>query len=508
VTPRRRAIGAAALLVVLTLGTRLGGQNPPPTPLRLITPQGSRPLATLIVNEIEMVALDELAAVFPIAVRDDASARAITVTWQRKTVVLPQDQPLASVSGRLVSLPVPPARIGGHWFVPIDVIPRALALVAEGRLELRKASRLVIAGPVRVPRVVVRHELPGPQARVTFEISPPTPHTVLQQEGRLLIRFDADLLDVALPTFTSQGLVQAIRTEPPVSVVLELGPRFASFRASDVPVDATNARLVIDISGSAEPSPTTESPVPVTPETPVLPLPGSAVRVIVLDPGHGGQDTGARGAKGTLEKDVALAVARRTKAALESRFVGRVLLTRDDDRLLGTDERASMANNNKADLFVSLHVSASLRTTLAGAQVFYLAVERAAAATPDQIGPPAATPMPVFGGGTRDIDVIAWEQAQVRYVDQSAVFARVMSEQLRGVAPLSRRSLQQAPLRVLVGANMPAILVEVGYVTNPSQATQLANGDFQARLAQAIAEGIARYDASRQTAAPATGAGR
>ena len=491
-THRRRAIGAAALLVALAFGSSVVGQNPPPTPFKLITPQGSRPLATLVVNDTEMVALDELAAVFPITVREEAAARVITVTWKGRTVVLTLDQSLASVSGRLVSLPAAPSRVGGKWFVPIEFIPRALALVADGRLELRKPSRLVIAGTVRVPRVLVRHEVPGAQARVTFEIGPPTPHTVVQQEGRLLVRFDADALDLTLPTFTSQGFVQSIRFEPPTTVALDLGPRFGTFRASDVAVDANTARLVIDVFGSAEP-PTTEAPPPSPPvETPGLPQPASAVRVIVLDPGHGGSDKGARGAKGTLEKDVTLAIARRAKAALESRVAGRVLLTREDDRTLGTDERASMANNNKADLFVSVHAAASQRSALSGAQVFYLGVERASAPG-DQPQPASGLPMPVFGGGTRDIDVIPWEQAQVRYIDQSAVLARVASEQFRTVTTMSPRAVQQAPLRVLVGANMPAILVEVGYLSSPREDRLLNQGYYQSRAARGLCEGVLRY---------------
>ncbi len=246
----RRAARRVPLLCALAaavLTVAIEGQSPPPMPLRLMTPAGTRPLATLVVNDVEYVALDELAAVFPIAIRDDAAAHSITVTWRGgRTAALTPDQSLASVGGRLVSLPAAPVRIGGKWFVPIEFVPRALALVAVGRLELRKPSRLLIAGDVRLPRVSVRHEVTGSDARVTLDISPPTPHTVVQEQGRLVVRFDADGVDAAIPPIASQGFVQAIHpADTGAGIVLELGPRFASFRASDVPGDATTARLVV-----------------------------------------------------------------------------------------------------------------------------------------------------------------------------------------------------------------------------------------------------------------------
>src|SRR4029079_17821506 len=109
---------------------------------------------------------------------------------------------------------------------------------------------------------------------------------------------------------------------------------------------------------------------------PLLDLPpAGGLRAIVIDPGHGGDDTGAKGAQGTLEKNVTLTVARRLKAALEARLGVRVLLTRDGDQAVAPDQRAALANNNKADLFISLHANASLRPGVSGVEVFYLSLE-------------------------------------------------------------------------------------------------------------------------------------
>jgi N-acetylmuramoyl-L-alanine amidase len=509
VIARRAALGTAAALMLLGAGSVVVGQSPPSRPLHLLSAQGSRPLPSLVVNDVEMVALDELAAVFPLTIRDDTAARAIAVTWQGKTAVLTSDQALASIEGRLVSLPVPPVRIGGKWFVPVEFIGRVLPAIGNMRLELRKASRLVIAGDLRVPRVILREDVPGPQARLTFDVAPPTPHTIVQEESRLLVRFDADALDTTLPAIAANGLVQSVRAESQTTLAIELGPRFGSFRASDVPGDASTARLVIDVFPAAgtAPPPTAAAPVPATPAIPALPGPTTGVRVIVIDPGHGGDDGGAHGKKGTLEKDVTLSVARRIKAALESRIGARVLLTRDDDRTISQDDRAAFANNNKGDLFVSLHAGGSSVADRSGASVFYLSV---ADHGPEAPAPSAGIAMPVFGGGTREIDVIPWQMAQALHVDDSASFGRRVEAELKSAVPMSPKPLQAASLRVLVGANMPAVAVEMGYLTNPGQEDALASGGFQARIAQALANAIVQFDSAMRSLIPqpAPGAGR
>jgi N-acetylmuramoyl-L-alanine amidase len=189
---------------------------------------------------------------------------------------------------------------------------------------------------------------------------------------------------------------------------------------------------------------------------------------------------------------VTLAIARRLKAAIETRLGTRVLLTRDGDQTVGLDQRASLANNNKADLFLSLHANASVRPAVAGAEVFYLnlegygeAAQRAAQAPRDVL--------PVLGGGTRDIEMIPWELAQARYIGQSAAFAQALEGALRERVPMSTRALQQAPFRVLVGANMPAALVELGFLSNTQQEQQLLADDHQNALVQALVEAIVRF---------------
>jgi len=277
-------------------------------------------------------------------------------------------------------------------------------------------------------------------------------------------------------------------------VTVDLGPRFGSFKASDLPAERGGGRLVIDIFGPAGETP---PPAPVEP----LPLPEFAptgpLHTIVIDPGHGGDELGARGPGGTLEKDVALSVARRLKSVIEGRFGIRTLLTRDADRTIGLDERAAVANNNKADLFISLHANASIRPSSSGAEVFYLSLTEYGEEA-QRIARGESESLPVFGGGTREIEVILWEMAQARYIERSAEFAALVEASLRARVPMSPTAIQQAPFRVLVGANMPAVLVEIGFLTNAAEERALAGDERQSAIVQALVDAIVRFREARK----------
>ena len=444
-----------------------------------------------------MFALDDLAKLFNVVVREDAAAGGLTVTAGTQTIALTAGQSLASLNGRLISLAAAPVREGRTWYVPIDFVSRALAPALGGRVDFRRPSRLIIVGDIRAPRVVGRMEPLGSLARLTLDIAPATPHTVVQEGTRLTIRFEADMLDAALPATTSPDLVLNVRPgEGPASVAIDLGPRFASFRTTDTPGDRGASRLVIDVvaqTTDAQPTPT-PTPTPAPPETPPLVdlAPSGGLRAIVIDAGHGGDEPGAKGPNGALEKQITLNVARKLKAALEGRLGLRVILTRDGDTTIGLDERAAVANNNKADLFVSLHANAAPRTATSGAEVFYLSLDEYGDAA-ERVAHTDSDALPVFGGGTRDIELVLWDMAQARYIHESAALAQTVETSLRQRVPMSPRAMQQAPLRVLVGANMPAVLVEMGFITNPAQEKQLQSDDFQNLIVQALVESITRF---------------
>jgi N-acetylmuramoyl-L-alanine amidase len=489
--------------LLLALGSIAAQAPTSPSPYSVLSREGRRPLTARMMGAQEMVPLDELAKLFDLTLREDALAGGLAVIARSQTIVLTPGQSLASVGGRLISLPAAPVREGRSWFVPLDFISRALAPSLGTRIEVRRPSRLILVGDIRVPHVTGTTEIVGPLVRITLDVAPQTPHTVAQDGPRLVIKFDADGLDATLPAVSTPDLIQGIRIgDGPASIVIDLGTRFGSYRASDSPGERGAGRIVLDVVALATTTPPaagTPSPLPpvapptTTPEPPLPDLvPSSGLRTIVVDAGHGGTEDGAHGPVGTLEKNVTLSVARKLKAALEAKLGVRVILTRDSDATVGLDERAALANNNKADLFVSLHANASVRGSAAGAEVFYLSLDEYGDQA-QRIAKGETESLPVFGGGVRDIEVILWEMAQARYIEASSTLAQAIEGSLRERVPMSPRAIQQAPFRVLVGANMPAVLVEMGFITNADQEKQLASDAFQGAVVEALVNGVVRY---------------
>lgn len=463
-------------------------QTAQPPALSLLSKDGRRALPIALVGDQELVALDDLAAAFQLTVREE-SLGAVTVSYKGKTIVLTPDQALASVSGRLVSLPAPAARNGRRWLVPVEFISRALSLIYDMRLDLRKRSRLLVIGDLRVPRITVRYDPLGASGRLTIDATPRATATVTQEAEHLTITFDADALDAPNPPLASPGspgLILSVRLVDATTMGIDLGPRVAGFKATSQPVDTT-MRLTIDL--VAAQADAAAAPAPPPPDLP--PSFGQMVstfRTIAIDPGHGGDDEGVKSADGAKEKDLTIAIARRVKSAIETRFGLRVLLTRDDDRNVPIDERASVANNNKADLFISLHANGSMRPAASGAVIYVAAFDTDAAQAAG-----GGERVPAFGGGSREIELVPWDLAQTRHLAQSAVLADLIEQAFHDRVPLAARPLDRAPLRVLESANMPAVLVELGYLTNPEQAALLAGDAFQNSVVQALFDAIVKF---------------
>ncbi len=469
-----------------------------PASLTVLSREGRKPLPLTAINNQDYVAVDDINTAFGTTSREDRLAGGLTISLRGRSIVLTADQNVVSVSGRLVSLPSPPVRRDNRWFVPADFLPRAMSLILDTRLDLRRATRLLIVGDLRAPRVVGRVNAGSTNVAVTFEVTPNTGASVTAQPGRLVVQFDADVLDLALPSLPPQTFLLGLTAgDTPNTVVLTTGPRYATHRVSTSQPDAGSGRLTVDLlpAATTDATATPGAPAPPVPDSRlIIPSqgPSSGLRTVVIDPGHGGEELGTQGARGTLEKDITLSVARRLRTLIESRLGAKVFLTREDDRTLSLDDRSAFANNHQADVFLSIHANSAVRPLLKGAEVYFLTVERADAEARKRAGDEAAT-LPALGGGTREIDLILWETAQARYLEQSAALAGFVEQAFAGRIEMSPRAVQQAPFRVLVGANMPAALVEIGYLSNAEQETQLASGAYQDQVAQALLDALTRF---------------
>ena len=174
-----------------------------------------------------------------------------------------------------------------------------------------------------------------------------------------------------------------------------------------------------------------------------------------------------------------LSIARRFRTLLQQRLGIRVILTRDGDRDLSHDERAAIANSNKSDLFISIHADASPRRSARGSSVYFLSYSSETASS--------------SGGG--ELDFILWSMAQASHLNQSAQLAEILQEELQAITGEGRRNrgIKQNTFRVLRGATMPAVLVEVGFISNSEEEKLLNSAPYQDKLAEALYRGVVRY---------------
>ncbi len=193
-------------------------------------------------------------------------------------------------------------------------------------------------------------------------------------------------------------------------------------------------------------------------------------RTVVLDPGHGGSDTGVKGPGGTLEKDVALRLTRLIANRLKDRY--QVVLTRTGDYVMERADRTGNANNVQADLFVSIHAAGSYSPATRGLQIYYYA--EPAIKAPDHV-PGKALP---------------WRKVQNPHSHASNILAQRVWERTRLLADQPPGNVLAVPAAVLAGADMPAILIEAGYLTSPKQERNLKNNKYLFKLATAISRGI------------------
>jgi N-acetylmuramoyl-L-alanine amidase len=201
--------------------------------------------------------------------------------------------------------------------------------------------------------------------------------------------------------------------------------------------------------------------------------------VVVIDPGHGGNDTGAKGPSGIQEKTVTLNLARSIADQLKTSC--RVVLTRSDDYGLDITERTAVANQSKADIFISLHTGSSFIGSISGETVYFYQQFLGSALTAE-----SATPQSL-----RDSNFpVNWDQIQAKYRITSQKLAKLIQFQFNNVRRPPDTKIQGAPLLVLEGADMPAVAIEIGNLANPNAEKTLADTEFLAVIARAIAKGI------------------
>lgn len=313
---------------------------------------------------------------------------------------------------------------------------------------------------------------------------------------------------------------------PPVGqyrhrLVIDLMPTdvddpIATFLAKLAEREATLERAAAEIATPPPPASTPVKPVAPPPMADVVPKPPKiAARpplvthvkpfVVVLDPGHGGEDPGAVGPAGTYEKDVVLAIARQTKALLEQDNRVIVFMTRDEDVFIPLGDRVKKARSVNADVFVSIHADAFTRPEARGSSVFVLSERGASSAAAKWIADKENQSDLIGGvrliGRDRMLAKMILEMSQSITNAESLKLGRGMIGELKPVNFMHKHAVEQAGFAVLRSPDVPSILIETAFISNPEEERKLASSSHQLKLARAIRSGVRKFLATQQVRA-------
>jgi N-acetylmuramoyl-L-alanine amidase len=237
------------------------------------------------------------------------------------------------------------------------------------------------------------------------------------------------------------------------------------------------------------------------PAAPALkPGPASGVArliTVAIDAGHGGEDPGAKGRSGTYEKHVTLAIAKRLKALVDAEPNMRGVLIRDADYFIALQDRVKKAQKIRADLFVSIHADAFIRPHARGSSVFALS-ERGATSAAARILAEKENQSDLIGGVNLDVDdpmlrQVLVDLSQTATINDSLKVAKAVLGELGGVNDLHKAHVEQAGFAVLKAPDIPSILVETAFLTNPEEEKRLKDDKYQDKMAQAVLAGIRKY---------------
>jgi N-acetylmuramoyl-L-alanine amidase len=452
------------------------------------------------------VQIDALQPYVDFEMKPIVANQSLSLSLGTHSVLLSANRSLVSIDEKLVSLNHPVYIAQGVWLVPLDFIPKVLKTTSEKRLLWLESSRTLMLGDVLPNQITLKYAVEEERCRIVFQTNRPIHYTATVEGNTLIIAPQGEDFVVGFQeTSFNDGILKNV-------IISETGKktfRFAldegygtykSFELSDPP------RFVIDFfrktAGEVAVAPVPSEQIPHKQAVPPTLLPSTARDkwVVVIDPGHGGSETGAKGPGDTYEKDIVLSIARKLKSILEGSSNTRAVLTRDGDHAVTLDDRTALANNNKADLFISIHANATVRGYAKGAETYFLSAQ----ATDNEARNIAAVENNAIGLNESfsniegDLKLILWDMAQAEYLTESSQFAEAIQQELNSTLSIENRGIKQAPFRVLMGATMPAVLVEVGFINNPEEENLMKDGEYQLKIARAIFRSIQKFKSMQE----------
>ncbi len=415
-----------------------------------------------------------------------------TLTVAKRSAQFNRDQSRLQLQGQPVVLEGAPRVTAKGWLIPADFLDKGLGRLAPGVSAARPAVASAKVPIKRVDSSVAFEELRYRSypsfTRIVVEAGARLSYLTAAGRSEIRVRLSGLSVTGVHLEEIGDGLVKEARLESVgpdavLKIVLEGS-------AADVKTVSLQDpfRVVVDIYRAKEGT-ATEGQRTRNGGAPPL-------KLIVLDAGHGGHDPGARGPAGVQEKDVVLDVTRRAARMIEDGLGIKVALTRSTDVFVPLHERTNFANKQRADLFVSIHANAHPRSVSEGVETFFLSSE----ATDNEARQTAAMEntvvqleSPQSRQKTDLLKSILWDMAQSEFQQESSFLAETVQDSMTQSLRLVNRGVKQAGFYVLGGAAMPAILIEIGFLTNPKEEKKLASAEHREAIARAIYASLGEY---------------
>jgi N-acetylmuramoyl-L-alanine amidase len=392
------------------------------------------------------------------------------------------------IAGQSLALEAP-VRVGaGGWLIPEEFLGKPLARLTPGIIAVTVAeTKRPPAKPSGIALNEMRFRSYPSFTRVVVETAATLPYAVATSGSEVRVQLTRLTLGAVRSQEIADGLVKEIRLEPVAGgdAVLRV-----SLETSAADVKATTLqdpfRVVLDIYRPRESEDHERNQPALEP-----------LRLIVLDAGHGGHDPGATGPSGLMEKDVVLDVTKRVSRMVEDGLNVKVAMTRSTDVFVPLRERTNFANKQRADLFVSIHANAHPQAISEGVEVYFLSSEasdsaaRHVAAIENGV---VQLESPALRRKGEVLKSILWDLAQSEFQQESSFMAETVLDSMTRSLRLVPRGVKQAGFYVLGGAAMPAILIEIGFLTNRKEEQQLAMSEHREAVARAIYAGLAEYN--------------
>src|SRR5205085_2470545 len=468
--------------IPILLASLVLAQAAAPATLRL--PSGDKPIQTTQQGGVTFFAADQILAAVGGTIAP--SGTGFKATLNNNVAAFGADSRFAVVRDELIEMPVAPLIIDGRPYVPLQFFQGFLPRAAQLDLTWDPLTRVMQARPAQQTAVGVQLSVANVQglSKVVITLTAPAEYSIIKEPAAYVIRFRNPI---------RAPYVEQAHEDPYVTKTSFVGNDLRiQLSAPDVAGDAYRLdnpfRIVIDFRKGAAPAPGT--PQPFIPSKPVE-TPG--IHTIVIDPGHGGKEVGAIGPGGLMEKEATLSLCRKLAAALESKLKTRVVLTRTDDSVVPLDQRTSIANQYKADLFLSVHMNAAIVRGAHGAETYFLSLEASdelAKKAAETENAAARTATAAAANPSSDLKLILWDLAQQEYLNESSKLATDIQEEMNRITGVTNRGVKQAPFRVLVGATMPAALVEVAFITNAEEEKKINSDEFQKTVVDALTTAV------------------